>query len=96
MENNNAPAEGLIPESRQIVEKLSEEGAKNHGEYGHALRAMSYELGMGGLVYDEDKQKALLRESAISLLEKFGSKVIPNLRSELQAVLTEEDIARFK
>ena len=90
----------LIGESKAVVEKIelnfSGDAELIKTDYGHAAMNLARGIRAGTDIFDTERQKKHLRDSVLELIEKFGPKIIPFLRDELRAVLTEEEIARYE
>lgn len=75
----------------RIYEKVTPEFSKT--EYGHAAMAIaSTVLASASMDESPEKQKAVLRKSALEKIKRHGTGIIPLLRSELKLALTDEDI----
>lgn len=92
--------EGIIPESKSIIEKIEadkeasgDEGEYRKSEYGHLLLNWVNGIEASAVTYSPEKQKEYLRSTALYTIRKMGPKIIPLLREELRAVLTEEELA---
>jgi len=62
--------------------------------YGHAVLSLAHSV-KGSDWYSTERQEEHLHKVALKHLEKFGSKVLPKLKIELQNVLTAEEKAMY-
>lgn len=90
----------LNPVSQAVVDKINSRFAPNDvsvsgDQYGHAMQNLARGLAAGADVFDEDRQKKHLRDSVMELIDKFGPRIIPLLKDELQGVLTPEEIEKY-
>lgn len=85
----------LEPNSQSYVqglyEKITPEFSKT--EYGHAAMAIaSTVLVSASMDESPEKQRAVLRQSALEKIKRHGAGIVPLLRNELKLALTDEDL----